>query len=133
MRLVMLLIKVLGIMKGIDKNIKTRKRIKKSRVSYMSPNRKIYNWVLISCFACYVLYQCSVTTYNDYQLKRHGKQVMAYVYDSYSQRSHTWYLYEFTVNGQNYYGRLFNFANIGDSVKVIYMPNNPNINSGLDD
>lgn len=81
----------------------------------------------------FVFYECSANAYQRYKLRQHGKQVSAFVYDSYSQRSHTWYLYKFTVNEQYYYGRLFNDAIIGDSIIVLYLPNDPSINRGLDD
>ena len=39
----------------------------------------------------------------------------------------------FTVNGQNYYGRLFNSAHIGDSIWILYMRDDPSTNMGLFD
>lgn len=93
----------------------------------------IWNWVVILIFSYFVFYQCSVNAYQRYHLRKHGKQVSAYVYDSYSQRSHTWYLYKFTVNEQHYTGRLFSTAIIGDSITIIYLPDNPDINRGLED
>lgn len=90
--------------------------------------KMIWNWVVMLIFSYFVFYQCSINAYQRYHLRKHGKQVSAYVYDSYSQRSHTWYLYKFTVNEQHYTGRLFGTAIIGDSIVVLYLPEDPDIN-----
>jgi hypothetical protein len=112
----------------INKFLKSQKAFWKEFFFPKSIYKRIWNWLVILVFSYFVFYQCSFNAYQRYQLRTHGKQVSAFVYDSYSQRSHTWYLYKFTINEQHYNGRLFSTAKIGDSIMVIYLPKDPNIN-----
>ncbi len=110
--------------------MKSKSKTKSKRNWTMS---SFYNLFVCIAIADYVVYSCSRVTDKEHVLKDHGIKTKGYVYDSYSQRSHTWYLYEFTVNGQNYYGRLFNSAHIGDSIWILYMRDDPSTNMGLFD
>ena len=120
-------------MSVIYKILKSQKRFWKEIFFPKSVYKRIWNWLAFLTLSYFVFYECSVNAYQRYQLRQHGEQVSAFVYDSYSQRSHTWYLYEFKVYEHFYNGRLFNDAIIGDSIIVLYLPNNPKINRGLDD
>ena len=56
-----------------------------------------------------------------------GAKTMALVYDMRSLRTGSMCLYEFNVSGLRYTGH-DGTSNVGDSIEVVYLPQNPEIN-----
>ena len=103
---------------------------KKKRKGFSSCSwRDVYGYVIWFCIICYLVVECSRQTYHNHLLVKRGKQVVAYVTASYSQGNHRVADYVFIVNGHYYDGQLrFEHAEKGDSIIVLYLPEDPHIN-----
>lgn len=109
---------------------KINKKKSKNKDSKSFSWRDVCFWLLWIGIIGYALIEGTRQTYHNYQLKKNGKQMSAYITGSHSKGNKgTAYDYKFTVDGQYYEGELYyGQAEEGDSIIVIYLPKDPNIN-----
>lgn len=91
--------------------------------------------ILLIMLAIYFLTYSITGTVNRKKLAENGEIAQGYVYDIISKGSKGVkdYKYRFKVNGRTYYGfDIYVKKEIGDSVQIMYLPDNPNENKLLD-
>lgn len=84
------------------------------------------SWLII-LFVVYVVYYSGMRTYENYRLKEEGVCISGIIY---GRGSRSGYFYEFKVGQRYYHGSSISDSSkeIGDSITVIYLPSNPDIN-----
>ena len=94
-------------------------RIKKLNIKF---------WLII-LFIVYIVYCSSMRTYENYRLKKEGICTNGIIYE---RGSRSGYFYEFKVEQKYYRGSTTSASDIskeiGDSIIIIYLPSDPNIN-----
>ncbi|MBN2893637.1 MAG: DUF3592 domain-containing protein [Bacteroidales bacterium] len=91
--------------------------------------------ILLIMLSIYFLTYSITGTVNRKKLAENGEVTQGYVYDIISKGSKGVkdYKYRFNVNGRTYYGfDIYAKKEIGDSVQIMYLPDNPKENKLLD-
>lgn len=89
--------------------------------------QKKANRVLNIIFWGWIVFLISNTEMENIMLYRQGQTTKALVYRRTSKGRNGWSLYEFKVSGIRYTGHDPN-SKVGDSIQVVYLPQNPKIN-----
>ena len=95
--------------------------------AHKKSNRVYLNVIKISIVCCCIVFLIGVTEKENIMLYKQGQTTKALVYRRTSKGRRGVGLYEFRVSGIRYTGHDSN-SKVGDSLHVVYLPQNPKIN-----
>ena len=102
---------------------RVHKRNKKSHKIRLRIN-KVIHIILLVYIACHILN----LELEKILLYKQGETSQAFVYRRTSESRHGVNLYVFHISGLQYTGRDSYYSEVGDSIEVVYLPQNPEIN-----
>lgn len=91
---------------------------------------------LLLLIVLFVTYQFTQIIYSGYQLRKYGLETMGFVYGLHGGTTGAdFYSYRFYASeSREYYsGKTLCETNVGDSIRVVYLPSNPKINRPVKD
>ena len=99
--------------------------------------KRYWLYLALIIVAIWFLRKSIFTTVENYQLAKSGQVIKAVIisreWESSSYRNTDGFYYEFTLNTLNYEGHTFDKEiKPNDSLEVIYLPSDPNVNRPLD-
>ena len=85
---------------------------------------------------CFTLFHFCSTIFTQFRLKLNGEKGTAIVKKVWLYKAYPHAMYEFEVNGKLYYGDKGDFpidVAVNDSICIIFLPSNPEINMASED
>jgi hypothetical protein len=112
-----------------------QKRVKQTQQK-TSNYKYLFTWILLGSTGAFFLYNAAVKTYQNYTLAKNGTSTVGVVVDvrNVGGKGIRRCSYVFRVSNDKYTGKVDDdVLELGDSLTVIYMVNNPEVNRAESD